>query len=69
MLNCKSLLVFVLLAQFSVSPALAQERQLTYRDRRPQEYKLTARASEIDPRTKEHPEIDYVFEAKGKVQD
>lgn len=69
MLNCKSLLVFVLLAQFSVSPALAQERELTYRDRQPQEYKLTARASEIDPRAKEHPEIDYVFEAKGKVQD
>jgi hypothetical protein len=26
-----------------------------------QKFTLTARASELDPRTKEHPEIDYVF--------
>ncbi len=34
-----------------------------------QKFKITARASEIDPRTKEHPEIDYVFTRKGKPSD
>lgn len=32
-------------------------------------FSLTARASEIDPRAKEHPEIDYVFTRKGKPAD
>ncbi len=32
-------------------------------------FSLTARASEIDKRTKEHPEIDYVFTRKGKPAD
>lgn len=32
-------------------------------------FSLTARASEIDPRTKEHPEIDYVFTREGKPAD
>ncbi|MFV0446464.1 MAG: BPSS1187 family protein [Planctomycetaceae bacterium] len=36
----------------------------------PQRYELTARASEIDPLTKEHPELDFIFQdAKGKPQD
>ena len=30
---------------------------------------MTARASEIDPRAAEHPEIDFVFETDGKPQD
>lgn len=34
-----------------------------------QKYKLTARASEIDPLTKEHLEIDYVFTRGGKPAD
>lgn len=34
-----------------------------------QRYELTARASEIDPRAKPHPEINFVFEAKGKPAD
>jgi len=29
----------------------------------------TARASELDPRTREHPKIDSVFEKDGKPQD
>ena len=41
------------------SPLFAEGKKFT----------LTARASEIDPRTKEHPEIDYVFERKGKPAD
>ena len=35
----------------------------------PQRVEFTARASEIDPRAKEHPEINFVFEAKGKPAD
>ena len=34
-----------------------------------QKYKITARASEIDSRTKEYPEIGYVFSKKGKPSD
>jgi hypothetical protein len=34
-----------------------------------QRYELTARASEIDPRAKPHPEIEFVFESKGKPAD
>lgn len=41
------------------SPLLAEGKKFT----------LTARASEIDKRTKEHPEIDYVFTRKGKPAD
>ena len=32
-------------------------------------YIITARASEIDSRAKEHPEIGYVFKNKGKPAD
>ncbi len=32
-------------------------------------FTFTARASEIDSRAKEHPEIDYVFKRKGKPAD
>ncbi len=35
-----------------------------FNDATPQRYKLTARASELDPKTKEHPEIDFVFERR-----
>jgi len=36
----------------------------------PQRYDFSKRASEIDPRTREHPEIDFVFkDAKGKAMD
>jgi hypothetical protein len=35
----------------------------------PQAWKLSARASEIDPNAREHPEIDFVFEKKGKPAD
>jgi len=34
-----------------------------------QRYEFTARASEIDPRAKPHPEINFVFESKGKPAD
>jgi hypothetical protein len=39
-------------------------------DPTPQRFHLTARAHEIDPRAREHPEIDFVFTDKaGKPQD
>lgn len=39
-------------------------------DPAPQRFHLTARAHEIDPRAREHPEIDFVFTDKaGKPQD
>lgn len=41
-----------------------------YADPKPQRYHLTARASELDSRAREHPEIDFVFKDKaGKPQD
>ena len=40
-----------------------------YADPRPRRYTLSARASTIDSRAREHPEIDFVFTAGGKVQD
>jgi hypothetical protein len=41
----------------------------TFRDPKPQAYHLQARASELDPRAKPHPEIDFVFEKGGKPAD
>ncbi|MBI5396443.1 MAG: hypothetical protein HZA91_14205 [Verrucomicrobia bacterium] len=40
-----------------------------FNDPKPQRYELTARASQIDPRAKPHPEIDFVFEKAGKPAD
>ena len=69
-MHSKWLCFLVLLTLVFVNPLQAEsKRSLRYSGPKRQEYKLTARASEIDPRTKEHPEIDFVFEAKGKVQD
>lgn len=38
-------------------------------DPSPQRYEFTARASEIDPLAKAHPEIEFVFEKGGKPAD
>jgi hypothetical protein len=47
----------------------SQEPLLTFSDPQPQRYELSARASQIDPRAKEHPEIDFVFTKDGKSAD
>jgi len=47
----------------------AAEAPLTFHDAEAKRYDLTARASEIDPRAKPHPEIDFVFEKNGKPAD
>lgn len=45
------------------------ERPPSYRDKNPQRYKLQFRASELDPRCREHPEIGFVFTKDGKPAD
>ena len=49
--------------------ALAAEAPLAFNDPAPKRYELTARASQIDPRAKPHPEIEFVFEKDGKPAD
>jgi hypothetical protein len=49
--------------------AIAAETPPAYRDPSPKRYDLTARASQIDKRAKEHPEIGFVFEKDGKPAD
>lgn len=60
----------ILIGCSSFSALAADEGDaLRYSDQQPQRYKLEARASQIDKQAKEHPEIDYVFESKGKPAD
>lgn len=47
----------------------ADDATLQYRDPTPKRYDLSARASEIDSRAAEHPEIGFVFSSKGKPTD
>lgn len=57
-------------AAFTVTSSLsAAEPALVYSDPQPQRYELTARASELDPQARPHPEIDFVFEKAGKPAD
>lgn len=60
----KSLLFLALVASLN-----AADEPLQFSDPQPQRYQLKARASQIDPRAKEHPEIEFVFEKKGKPGD
>lgn len=50
----------------AAQPAAAPQ---AFNDPQPQRYQLTARASRIDPRAREHAEIDFLFEKDGKVLD
>src|SRR5438552_14535683 len=47
----------------------AADAPLTFNDPAPKRYELTGRASQIDPRARPHPEIDFVFEKDGKPAD
>jgi len=47
----------------------ATDSALKFDDPNPQRYDLTARASQLDPRASEHPEIDFVFNKQGKPAD
>lgn len=62
-----ALLVACLLLCSSLT--IAAEKPPAYNDPKPQRYDLTARASQIDPRAKSHPEIDFVLEKGGKPAD
>lgn len=62
-----SILVTLLLTRLAVLQAA--EPPLTFQDPMPQCYHLTARASQIDPRARSHPEINFVFEKGGKAAD
>lgn len=54
----------------SVGQAQTTSRTLKFADPKPQRYQFTARASELDPRVKAHPEIDFLIETdKGKPAD
>ena len=65
-----SLLVFALLLLSSRGfVSIAADSTLQFNDPSPKTYKLKARASQIDPRCKEYPNIDFVFEKGGKAQD
>lgn len=60
-------LLFYLLSLSMMSSSCTYS--LTYNDKKPQLYTLQARASLIDKGTKEQPEINFVFESKGRVVD
>ncbi|HEY2412478.1 MAG TPA: hypothetical protein VGI40_09565 [Pirellulaceae bacterium] len=53
----------------SSSALHSQERPLAFNDAQPQRYELSARASQLDSRAKEHSEIDFVFAKDGKNVD
>lgn len=61
--------IFFVLLFVSWAQLQAADVPPTYSDPKPQRYELTARASQLDPRAKPHPEIDFVFEKDGKPQD
>src|SRR5688572_2665682 len=66
----KPTLRFLLLLLLTQWPTLrAADPALLFADPHPQRYELAARASEIDPRARAHPEIDFVFEKGGKSAD
>ncbi len=58
-----------LLLPLFLSTLVHADEALTFSDPTPQRYLLKARASVIDSRVKEHPEIEFVFEKKGKPAD
>src|SRR4051794_34579735 len=65
----RSLLAFLLLPLTVVRAAEPPAAPLKFSDPSPHRYEFTARAGQIDPRAKPHPEIDFVFEKDGKPAD
>jgi hypothetical protein len=58
------------IAMLALLPLLSRgEDALQFSDPKPQRYLLKARASQIDPLARPHPEIEFVFEKKGKPAD
>jgi hypothetical protein len=72
MLSRKSLQHVLNLAGLLLVPLhalLASDDPLSFTDPAPQRYEFTAWASQLDPRARPHPEIDFVFEKGGKPAD
>lgn len=63
------MLRFAVLMVFVVGSVAQAAGPLKFNDPKPQRYDLSTRASEVDPRAKEHPEIDFVFTKNGKPAD
>ncbi|NOX98318.1 MAG: hypothetical protein GXP30_01035, partial [Verrucomicrobia bacterium] len=61
-----ALLFLPLSAQSAGEPT---SEKFAYKDASPQRYKLSARASKLDSRTKEYPKIGFVFGDDKKPQD
>lgn len=59
---CTSILFVFLLFCYADQTVSAQP---AFNDSHPQQYKLTARASVIDPRVRAHPEINFLIDAPG----
>jgi hypothetical protein len=64
-----TLIALTALLPVATAPLEAAEPPPTFNDPNPQRYELTARASKIDSRAAEHPEIEFVFEKQGKPAD
>jgi hypothetical protein len=52
-----------------ITTARGADEPLAFQDPSAKRYELTARASQVDPRVRSHPEIDFVLEKDGKPQD
>ena len=68
-IQIRLLISTVWLLLVSLGPLAAAQPPLAFDDPQPQRYELSARASQVDPRAKEHPEIDFVFTKDGRPSD
>ena len=53
----------------ATAAAHAADSPLRFQDPAPRRYEITARASQIDPKAKPHPEIEFLFDKAGKPAD
>lgn len=61
--------ILALTCLLAVGTSARSAESLSFSDPRPQRYEFTARASQIDPRVKSYPEINFVLEKDGKPAD
>jgi len=66
---CRYLCLYFFAVGALSNVAVGSHPELTFLDKTPQRYEMKARASQIDPRAKPHPEIEFLFEKDGKPQD
>ncbi len=63
------LIGMMLIAPLMLLQAQEAKAPFKYKDASPKKHEIKARASQIDPKAKPHPEIGFVFEKDGKVSD